>query len=230
MKVEIADNILRHYLRNVLFINGNAYAGKSTACALLAKEFGLVHCGENYGINIFTALATPEKQPNMCYFRNVRTNNDWQAFLNRTPEEYAAWIDGSSREIGEFEVTHLLWLAAKQKVIVDTNIPVSRLKQIASYHQVAVMLAPPAMAVERFFARDDADKQFLLGEIEKASDPEKTRQNFRACLARANSQERFDALRTSGFYTLIRSDDGRDTRAETVAALARHFGLSQDQG
>lgn len=35
--MEIADNILKHYLRNCYFINGTAYAGKSTMCALLAE-------------------------------------------------------------------------------------------------------------------------------------------------------------------------------------------------
>ena len=36
--MEIADNILKHYLRNCYFINGTAYAGKSTMCALLAEN------------------------------------------------------------------------------------------------------------------------------------------------------------------------------------------------
>ena len=36
--MEIADNILKHYLRNCYFINGTPYAGKSTMCALLAEN------------------------------------------------------------------------------------------------------------------------------------------------------------------------------------------------
>ena len=27
MKIQIADNLIRHYLRNVYFINGHSYAG-----------------------------------------------------------------------------------------------------------------------------------------------------------------------------------------------------------
>ena len=45
----IEDNILRYYLRNCYFINGTAYAGKSTMCAMLAERFGMLHCAENYG-------------------------------------------------------------------------------------------------------------------------------------------------------------------------------------
>ncbi|MBR6045920.1 MAG: hypothetical protein IKP47_09835 [Ruminococcus sp.] len=36
--MEIADNILRYYLRNVYFITGTAYAGKSTAAKLLSER------------------------------------------------------------------------------------------------------------------------------------------------------------------------------------------------
>ncbi len=37
MKIE--NNILRYYLRNVYFITGTAYAGKSTAVKLLADSY-----------------------------------------------------------------------------------------------------------------------------------------------------------------------------------------------
>ena len=40
-----------------------------------------------------------------------------------------------------------------------------------------------------------------------------------------NSPERYDAFLNSGFFTLIRPDDGEDTREEMMTALATHFGL-----
>ena len=46
MKIE--NNILKHYLKNVYFITGTAYAGKSTAVKMLSERYGLVCCGENY--------------------------------------------------------------------------------------------------------------------------------------------------------------------------------------
>ena len=39
--MQIANNILRYYLRNVYFITGTAYAGKSTAVRLLAERYGV---------------------------------------------------------------------------------------------------------------------------------------------------------------------------------------------
>ena len=36
--MEIQNNVLKHYLRNCYFINGTAYAGKSTMCKMLAES------------------------------------------------------------------------------------------------------------------------------------------------------------------------------------------------
>ena len=47
MKIDIESNILKHYLRNVYFITGTAYAGKSTMVRMLADRCGMIFCGEN---------------------------------------------------------------------------------------------------------------------------------------------------------------------------------------
>ncbi len=125
----------------------------------------------------------------------------------------------------EFEIPELIRCSRDQKVIVDTNIPVDILAQIADYHQVAIMLSPQSMSVDRFFQRDDEDKRFVLDQIQQAEDPEKTMANFRACLAKINSQEVYDEFLHSGFFTLVRADDETDTREEVLQTLARHFGL-----
>lgn len=221
--MNIANNILKHYLKNVYFINGTAYAGKSTMCTLLAKKYGLIHCAENYCIKDFLTIATPEMQPNMCYFRSVK---NWQTFLNRSPEEYDTWITNDSQELAGFEVAELIRISGNRKVIVDTNIPADILKRIADYNQVAIMLSPQSMSVDKFFDRDDPEKQFILSEIRKARDPEKAMQNFRACLARTNSQEHYNEWRKSGFFTIVRENADIDTRMETLEALVRHFGFN----
>ena len=150
----------------------------------------------------------------------------WQEWLNRTPEEYERWFDGNCREITDFEIAELIRLSAEKKVIVDTCIPIDILKKITEPHQVAVMLSPQAMSVDFFFEREDAEKQFLLSQIKLAEDPKKTMRNFRNCIARLNSKERYDAMKNSGYFTLIREDTERDTRQEVLTQLALHFGLA----
>lgn len=221
--MQIANNILKHYLKNVYFITGTAYAGKSTAVKMLAERYGMIFCGENYHMAISEIVATPETHPDLCYNRLL---TDWKDFVTRTPEEYERWIESVGREAAEFEIAELISLPKDKKVIVDTNIPLDILKEIADDHQVAVMLSPQSMSVERFFDRDDPKKQFLLNVIDSCDDPEAVMENYRRGLARINSKEHYDAYANSGFFTLIREDNDIDTREAVCDALAEHFGLN----
>lgn len=220
--MNINNNILKAYLKNCFFINGTAYAGKSTMCRMLAEKYHLLLCGENYGLDRMLQIITPDEQPNLSYFNTMK---DWQEFVNRTPDEYLAWIRGNSYEAADFEIAELIRLSGDRKTVVDTNIPLDILRQIADYHQVAVMLSPQSMSVDRFFDREDEEKQFLLSQIRQSPEPEKTMGNFRACIAAVNSREIYEEWLNSGFFTIIREDEQTDTRLETMEVLARHFGL-----
>lgn len=145
--MQIDNNIIKHYLKNVMFITGTAYAGKSTMVALLAEKYDLVPCGENYHSLVADAIKVPERQPNLCYFQTMK---NWREFLNRTPDEYEEWIQGCSLEAAEFEVAELIRISQNHRVIVDTNIPLDILRDIADYHQVAVMLSPQKCQLRSF--------------------------------------------------------------------------------
>lgn len=221
MKIE--NNILKHYLKNVYFITGTAYAGKSTTVKMLADRYDMVFCGENYFSAISDIVATPDVQPGLCYNKSL---TDWRDFVTRSPEEYERWIYSTGREAAEFEVAQLLSISRERKIIVDTNIPVDILKEISDYHHVAVMLSPQSMSVERFFDRSDPEKQFLLSVIKSCEDPEAVMENYKRGLARINSKEHYDEYANSGFFTVVRKDDGLDTREEVCDTIAKHFGLA----
>lgn len=221
--MKIADNILKGYLQNVYFITGTAYAGKSTMVKMLAERFNLVACGENYHSIASDKFATPQFQPNICYFK---TMSGWQEFVSREPKVYAKWIKGTSDEAAQFEIAELLRLtASNKKIIVDTNIPISVLKNISEYNRVAVMLSTQSEAVSRFFERDDEEKRFLLEQIKKSPTPEKTYENFKECIAEINSVEQYNEYANSGFFTYLRTDYKDDTREEVFNILAKHFGF-----
>jgi dephospho-CoA kinase len=222
MKIE--NNVLKHYLKNVYFITGTAYAGKSTMVKMLAERYGLTECGENYHMAVSERVATPETHPDLCYNRQL---TDWREFVTRPPEEYERWIYAVGREAAEFEVAELIAISQDQKVIVDTNIPIDLLKEISGYNHVAVMLSPQSMSVERFFDRADPDKQFLLNVIDSCDDPVAVMENYRQGLARINSQEHYDEYANSGFFTVVREDNGIDTRNEVCNILAKHFGFTE---
>ena len=220
MKIE--NNVLKHYLKNVYFITGTAYAGKSTTVKMLAERYDMVCCGENYHMAVSEIVATPESHPDLCYNKNL---SDWREFVTRTPEEYERWMYAVGREAAEFEVAELIAISQDKKVIVDTCIPIDILKEITDYDHVAVMLSPQSMSVERFFDRSDPEKQFLLNVIDSCDDPAAVMENYRQGLARINSKKHYDEYATSGFFTILREDDGKDTREEVCDRLAEHFGL-----
>ena len=220
MKIE--NNILKHYLQNVYFITGTAYAGKSTTVKMLADRYDMIFCGENYHSTVSDIVATPDVQPDICFMKSL---TDWKDFVTRSPEEYERWIYSTGKEVAEFEVAELISISKGKKVIVDTNIPIDILKEISDYNHIAVMLSPQSMSVERFFDRSDPEKQFLLNVIESCEDPEAVMENYRRGLALINSKKHYDEYANSGFFTVVRQDNNIDTREDVCDAIAEHFGL-----
>lgn len=222
MKIE--NNILKHYLKNVYFITGTAYAGKSTTVRMLADRYDMIFCGENYHSRVSDVVAAPDIQPDICYLNNL---TDWKEFVTRSPEEYERWIYNTAKEAAEFEVAELVSISRDKKVIAETNIPVDLLKEISDYDHVAVMLSPQSMSVERFFDRGDPEKRFILSIIERCENPKAVMENYRRGLALINSNKHYDEYASSGFFTVVRQNNDTDTRDEVCDAIAKHFGLIQ---
>lgn len=206
---------------NAYFITGTAYAGKSTMVKLLADKYHGILCEENYHDRFFPELDR-NAFPCLTYTRELA---DWHDFIRRTPEEYAAWIDGAARECEVLELKILRELDLRgAPVFVDTNISTDTLKRVAAPGHVLVMLSDPQISVRRFFERPDREKQFLYRLIMEEPDPEKAMENYRRGLARINSRERYDRFLEAGFPVIIR-DESR-TVQQTLRLAEEAFGLS----
>lgn len=208
------------WFNNIYFINGTAYAGKSTMAKLLAEKYGGILCEENYHDRLLPQLSR-EEFPCLTYTRDLE---DWHDFIRRTPEEYEAWIDGVTRECEILELRILKDLSTQEKpIFVDTNISLETLGAITDHSHVLIMLADPQISVRRFFERPDREKQFLYQLIMEEPDPEYALNNFRQCLARINSQKRYNRFLYSGFHVIFRDED-RSIR-QTLAIAEKAFGL-----
>lgn len=206
--------------KNVFFINGTAYAGKSTMVKRLAEKHHGIACEENYHDALVPGLDSKEF-PGLTYGRDLQ---DWLDFIRRTPEEYEAWIKCTSKECEKLELQILDKLAATDKMIfVDTNVSLETLREISDYDHVLIMLADPQISVNRFFERPDKEKQFLYRLMMEEPDPEKSLENFRHCLERINTPAVYDEFLHSGFRVILR-DDSRSIE-ETLALVEREFGL-----
>ena len=208
---------------NVYFINGTSYAGKSTMVKLLAEKYDGIACEENYQDRLLENLDTKEF-PNLTYTRDLQ---DWGEFVRRTPDEYEAWVNGVTKEctVLEIEILKDLVSRTKKKIFVDTNISVEILHEISDENHVLIMLADPNISVQRFFERPDKEKQFLYQLLLKEDNSEEAMINFRECLNRINSQERYMMFQKSGFNVITR--DENCSIDETFALVENMFGLNR---
>ncbi len=206
---------------NVYFFNGSAYAGKSTMVKRLAEKYDGIACEENYHEALMDSIDY-EEFPNLGYMAQL---TDWADFIRRTPEEYASWVAGGSKECEILELRILEELVTKtdKKIFVDTNISLETLREISDVNHVMIMLADPQISVSRFFDRPDREKQFLYQLLLQEKDPSAAMANFRECLSRVNSQENYDMFLHSGFHVLLR--DEKRSIEETMQIVEKYLNL-----
>jgi nicotinamide riboside kinase len=206
--------------QNVYFINGNAYAGKSTMVKLLAEKYNGILCEENYQDIILDQLDKNEF-PALTYTRDLK---DWTHFIRRTPDEYEKWIKDVTKECTIIELQILKKLLNQNKpIFVDTNIPVEVLHKISDTDHVLIMLANPDISVNRFFEREDRDKQFLYQLLISEENKEQALKNFKECLKRINNEQTYNEFLNSGFNVIIR-DENR-TVEQTLSLVELIFKL-----
>lgn len=213
--------IVKEYLKNVYFINGSAYAGKSTLVKRIAEKHGLFHCGENHGFDEYLKLTTPETHPYMNYFN---TKSSWEEFVTRSKEDYDEWMVGCALETVPFEIIELISLSRNQKVITETNIPHHILSQISDRDHVIYMVATTEIAMNYFFDRPDREKQFLFDVIKRTNNPEQNMINYKKTIAYCNRQSKIDEFLNSGYYCIQRKSIEEDIEDKILLA-EKHFKL-----
>ena len=212
--------------RNVYFVIGNAYAGKSTLVKNLAERYQGIALEENYHDQKLPELDRKEF-PNLTYTRDLQ---DWHEFIRRTPEEYVRWINDVAKECEIIELQIIEKLlnekeARDKKIFVDTNISIETLQKISDKSHVIVMLADPQISVRRFFDRPDSEKQFLYQLMLEEPDPQVALDNYREILTRINSNENYERFENSGFQVIYRDEER--SQEETMEVAEKILGLTK---
>ncbi len=214
--MNISDNILRESLKNVYFLSGGAYGGKTTMSKLIEKKHGFIRYRQGDNSDRFASLAQPEYQPAISLDRS----RDWHGFFSQPPEKYSKWLEDGLREEAEFAVMDLVKLSQNQAVIADVQIPVDLLKRIADPSHVVLLFAPREMTERYYFEREDKSevKEFILS----FPDGEELYENVIAAL-NYNAEEKIREFYSSGFMCVERT--AGDTVERTLGLIERHFGL-----
>ena len=222
MKIKGLDlEVIKDLLKHVYFINGTAYAGKSTVCKMLAKKYNMIHCEENYDLGSIMDKTSPETHPNLHYFS---TMSGWEEFVTRDKYTYTKWLDDTSKELTYLEIEYLLSLPKDRFAIVDTNITHDILLQISDYNRVAYMVTTSEISRDEFFNRPDKEKKFLLSVIENTDNPKENLENFRDMLLYANRLEVIERFTNTGFFCTLRKTLDDDVN-EKFNQVCDHFNL-----
>lgn len=129
--MNIQDNIIKHNLKNVIFIGGTACGGKTTMAKLLAEKHHLYLYDMDKMYERHTSIASPKYQPDMCYHMK-----DFHAQWTRPTEEQARWNMGTLREQTEMVLVDLMALSRDQTVVADVLYSPVYTKEILDYRQI----------------------------------------------------------------------------------------------
>ena len=214
--MKIANNIIKEHLKNVYFLCGGAYGGKTTMAKLLEEKHGFIRYRQGDHEDEYALIADPKEQPAFGLDRSA----DWHGYFAQPPREYADWMKTSLQEEAEFTIADLLALSRENKVIVDGIIPIELLKEISDYDHVFLLFAPDEMKRKQYFNRADKDEVYRF--ILSFPDGEELLKNVNEALNIDNEYERQTFI-NSGFKYKERSED--DTIDGTLRIIEEHFGL-----
>lgn len=214
--MKIANNIIKDHLKNVYFLCGGAYGGKTTMAKLIEEKHGFIRYRQGDHSDEYALIATNEDQPIMSMDRAA----DWHGFFAQPPRQYSDWMQAELREKAQFTIADLMNIPSNKKVIVDGCIPVDILKEISDYDHVFLLFSPDEMKRAHYFDRADKDEiyQFILS----FPDGNELFGNVIEALNIDNEAER-QRFVNSGFAYKERTNS--DTIEETLELIEKHFGL-----
>ncbi len=213
MKIE--NNIIKHHLRNVYFICGNACAGKTTMSKLISDKYGIYRYDfddkENYKSH--RAIADEKHQPHTCA-HGVDFHKQWM----RPIEEQAQSMMGSLREQNEMALIDLMKLSENQKVLADVLYSPDLTNEIIDYDHIVFLTVDRSLIRSSYFKRPD--KVGFYNYVKSLEMADVYFENIFRSLELTNDIEQRE-MKQSGFLMLERTEDS--TVEGTMKEIVRHF-------
>ena len=220
--MNIANNILKHSLKNVYFLVGTACGGKTTMAREISKKYGFIHFNDNWheeNFNVWKSIINEKYQPNSTKRKEI----DWEEYFSRSVEEFLADKNDNhgSDEYLEFSIIELIKLSRNNKVIADIWIDdFDFLLEISDYNRIACLLAPGEFIIRDYYQRDD-HREFTEC-IQSLKDPEKKFETQNE-LFRIGAKEMFEKTKKYKLFSIMRTEES--TVENTLSLLEKHFGL-----
>lgn len=221
--MNIAENILKHNLRNVYFLNGTALAGKTTMAEALSKKYGFYHFNDNWHeerFEVYRSICNEKYQPQST---KKKETTDWEAYFSRSVEEFMADNGdyGEYDEYIEFMIVELIKLSQDKKVIADVGIPLKLLTEISDYDRIACLLASPKLVTCENYGKREDHREFLEC-IMSLKEPKK-KIAVQDELFRINVEKTYNDVRKYNLFNIVRTKES--TVENTLKMLEMHFKL-----
>lgn len=218
--MEIANNILKHYLRNVYFFCGTACGGKTTVSKAFAEKHGFLWLDENTLNKRMADIAEPEYQPAWC-----SRCTDWEVYFNRPYKEYHQWLSDCGDEMLPMELLELIRLSANRQVAVDLyNMKPKKALEFTEANRIVFLVTTPERVIRDYYNRQDHKEIYDC--IMSLRDPEAALNNCNKMLA-YGSRLFLDELYQSGLFYIMRNDSS--TVENTLALVEKHFELNKSK-
>ena len=211
------DNVIKEYLKNVLFITGTPCGGKTTISRELAKRHDLLLYDVDEQFEKHQKLSELTSQPAMN-----KQFADANEFFGRTVEEYKQWLLDNTREQMDFILLDLIRLSEKQKVVCDCHLNFEQAAKLTEPSRVVFLIREPSNLVEEYCNRPD--HQGFRDFIHSAWDVEGAKATCSATLQSLN-ERLYREVKTSEYCWIERTSTS--TVEDTVAKVEQHFGLVQ---
>lgn len=214
--MNIENNILRHYLKNVYFISGNACGGKTTMSRLLAQKHGLLLYDMDAVYDSHRAIADPLHQPETCY--HMRDHHEqW----TRPVEEQARWTLASIREQTEMVLLDLIRLSADRPVVADVLFSPHYTREIIADDHIIFLTVDKSFIRKNYF--DRLEKRDFYQFVKAQPLAALYFENIFQSLELVNDLEQ-QAMRQTGFRMLERTV--QSTAESALRQIEEHFGLN----
>lgn len=196
--MNLPDNIIKYFLKNVYFISGCACGGKSTISQYLAKKYNIALYSWDERFSQHRAISDPYYQPYMN-----KEFSSWEEYFGRPPRQYSEAIRNSIYEQVEIAIVELISLAKNGKIIVDGIFPLSVIKKISSKNRAVFLMAEIEAIRNDFFTR--ADKKDMLECLNRLNNPQKSTENMFLSIEYSLAKD-LEEIKASGFKWFIRGD------------------------
>jgi len=221
--MNIAENILKHSLRNVYFLVGTACGGKTTAARALCEKYGFLHFNDNWHEESFRVYRSICSEKYQRHSAAKRETTDWEAFFSRSAGEFLADSGGRGEydEYLEYAIIELIKLSQARTVVADVCAPIPLLTEISEYNRIACLLAPPELVTCAYYG-SRADHKDFLDCILSLKEPEK-KIAVQDELFRIGVEKVFAQVREHNLFSIVRG--GESTAEGTLKLLEEHFNL-----